>query len=115
VIVRDNQFINNSLHDILADFPATYINNTVTSSDKLVIQDVSAVFIETRDIENNLIMPGDINSDLKIDIRDIAAVARKYGCVEGSPGWDPKFDIIRNGAVDIKDVAYVSVNFGSSA
>jgi len=115
VIVKDNQFINNSLYDILADFPATYINNTVTSADKLVIQYVGAVFIETRDIENNLIMPGDINSDLKIDIRDIAAVARKYGCVEGSPGWDPKFDIIRNGAVDIKDVAYVSVNFGSSA
>lgn len=114
VVVKDNQFINNSLHDILADFPATYINNTVTSADKLVIQDVRAVFIKTRDIENNLIMPGDINSDLKIDIRDIAVVASKYGCIENSPGWDPKYDVIKNGVVDIKDVIYVSMNFGSS-
>jgi parallel beta-helix repeat protein len=114
VVIKENQFTNNDLYDILADFPATYVNNTVTCIEKLVIQDLRASFIETRDIENNPIMPGDINSDLKIDITDIATVAIKYGCVEGSPDWDPKLDVIRNGAVDIKDVSYVSTSFGSS-
>jgi len=115
VIIRANQFINNSLYDVLADFPATYINNTITSAEKLVIQNLVSRFTGTKDIKDNLIVPGDINSDLKIDIKDVATVALKHGCVEGSPDWDPKIDVIKNGVIDIKDIGYVSANYGLCA
>ncbi len=114
VVVRSNVFLNSSLYDIFADFPATYINNTITSVEHLIIQDVRSVFVETHDVENNRIMPGDVNSDFKIDIKDIGSVARKYGCVEDAPEWNPKLDVIKNGIIDIKDIVYVSANFGAA-
>ena len=112
IIIRNNQFINNTSYDILADFPAIYINNTITSAERLVIHDLETTFIGTRTITNELILPGDVNSDLKIDIMDVAFIAKKYGCVEGSPGWNISADIIRDDVIDIKDISYVSRNYG---
>jgi len=112
IIIRNNQFVNNTSYDILADFPAIYINNTITSAERLVIHDLETTFVETRTITNELIIPGDVNSDLKIDIMDVAFIAKGYGCVEGSAGWDRRADIIRGSIIDIKDVSYVSRNYG---
>lgn len=112
VLIENNQFINNTLYDILADFPATYINNTITSRAKLSIKDTGAVFAETRTIADELIVPGDINCDCRIDIKDLGFIARRYGSLEGSPDWDARADVIDDGCVDIKDISYVSRDFG---
>lgn len=113
ILVKNNRFFNSSFCDILADFAALYLNNTITSAEKLVIKDINAVFIETRSITNFMILPGDINYDLKIDIADVAFVAISFGNVEGSMGWKSKADIIRDGVIDIKDVVYVAKNYGT--
>jgi hypothetical protein len=112
VTIKNNRFVNNSLFDIVADFPAVYINNTITLAEKLVIRNTGTVFVGTRTITGGLILPGDVNSDLKIDIIDVAVVAIAFGRVKGSVGWDSRADIIQDDVVDIKDVAYVSRNFG---
>jgi len=112
VTIKNNRFINNSLFDVVADFPAVYINNTITSADKLVIRNTETVFIGTRTMTNDLILPGDINSDLKIDIRDVAFVAIAFGRFKGSEGWDSRADIIQDDVIDIKDITYVSRNYG---
>ncbi|HXX88464.1 MAG TPA: PKD domain-containing protein [Candidatus Acidoferrum sp.] len=53
--------------------------------------------------------------DLRVDIRDIALVARAFGTGPGVPGWNPICDIDHNGRVDIRDISLVAKAFGWSA
>ena len=66
---------------------------------------------------------GDINGpngwpDGKVDIRDIALVASKFGVVYPDPRYDPNCDItgptigVADGKIDIRDVAVVALHFG---
>jgi len=66
-------------------------------------------------------IPGDINGDFKVNMQDIALVARAFGSDgpnylhPGSPpsaNWNPNADINNDGIVNMKDVALVARNFG---
>jgi chitodextrinase len=54
----------------------------------------------------------DLNGDKKIDMKDIAIVARAYGSNPSKPNWNPIADINGDGKVDMKDVAPVARHFG---
>lgn len=60
---------------------------------------------------------GDINRDTKVDIKDVAIVAKAYGSMPGFPNWNPHADItgpekVPDGKVDIRDVALVAKHYG---
>jgi chitinase len=55
---------------------------------------------------------GDVNGDGKIDMKDIARVAKHFGEHVGDPAWDPVCDINGDGKVDMKDISYVAKLFG---
>ncbi len=55
---------------------------------------------------------GDVNGDGRVDLRDIALVARAFGSTPGSPNWNSYADINGDGKVDMKDIASVIRNFG---
>jgi parallel beta-helix repeat protein len=55
---------------------------------------------------------GDVNGDGRVDLRDLALVARAFGSTPTSPNWNPACDFYRNGIVNMKDVALVARNFG---
>jgi hypothetical protein len=55
---------------------------------------------------------GDLNEDRKIDITDIAMVAKAFGSYPGSDRWNPDADVNKDGKVDIFDVAFVAKKFG---
>jgi len=57
---------------------------------------------------------GDLNGDGKVDIKDIAIVAKAYGSYPGYPNWNPIADLNGDGKVDIKDVAIVAKQFGKT-
>lgn len=57
-------------------------------------------------------LPGDVNGDGKVDMRDISTVARAFGSTPGSPNWNPKADINLDGIIDMKDVGIASAEFG---
>jgi hypothetical protein len=57
-------------------------------------------------------MPGDCNSDNKIDISDAVIVARAYGS-HCSPNWDPRADCNGDWVIDDKDVQIVQAAYGS--
>jgi len=57
-------------------------------------------------------MVGDVNADGKVDILDIALVARAYGSYLGHQRWNPNYDLDGNGKVDILDVALAARNYG---
>jgi len=71
-----------------------------------------------------VILLGDITGptpwvpDGKVDIRDVAAVAIRYGCDEGMICYDVRADLtgptygVPDGKIDIRDVAFVAKNYG---
>lgn len=59
-----------------------------------------------------VVLTGDLNHDGKIDMKDIAAVARAFGSRPGDPLWNPAADFDNSGKVDMKDIAIVARAFG---
>jgi hypothetical protein len=61
--------------------------------------------------------PTDLNNDGRVDIRDIALVARSFGAYPGCSApliWNPICDINGDGKVDVRDVSVVCRDFGQS-
>jgi hypothetical protein len=54
----------------------------------------------------------DLNSDGKVDMRDIAAAAKAFGTVSGDSTWNPACDVNPDLRVDMTDIALISHNFG---
>jgi parallel beta-helix repeat protein len=64
-------------------------------------------------------IPGDITGpngwpDGKVDMRDIAYVARRFMCKPGDSLWDPNADINDDGKIDMIDIAIAARNFGAT-
>jgi len=59
-------------------------------------------------------IPGDINGDGTVDIKDIAIVAIAFGSFPGHPRWNPQADLYKDGKIDIRDIAIVARNFGKT-
>jgi hypothetical protein len=57
-------------------------------------------------------IPGDLNSDGVVDIRDLRIVAAAYGTTPGEKGWNPLADPGHYGVVNIYDLVLVSRNMG---
>ena len=55
---------------------------------------------------------GDVNGDGKVNIEDVAIVAKHFGTTPSSPNWDPACDLDGNGKINIADVAIVGQAFG---
>ena len=112
VKVENNRFVNSTTYDVKADFSGKFINNVITSKSKVKLVDPGAMFIGTKGILGEPIQPSDVDEDGKVDIRDIAIVAKAYGSYEGTAGWNPQADIIADGHVDIRDISFAAKHFG---
>lgn len=56
---------------------------------------------------------GDIFPDGKIDMKDIAIVAKAFGTAPGDLNWNPEADLNPDGKIDMKDIAIVARAFGT--
>ncbi|NIW16124.1 hypothetical protein GWN19_01615 [Candidatus Bathyarchaeota archaeon] len=59
-------------------------------------------------------IPGDVNGDHKVDLKDVFAVALAYGSYPGHPMWNPNLDINGDQKVDLKDYFAAVLNYGES-
>jgi len=59
-------------------------------------------------------LPGDINRDGKVDIKDIAIAAMAFGSYPGHTRWNPMADENEDARIDVKDIALVAKNFGKT-
>jgi parallel beta-helix repeat protein len=59
-------------------------------------------------------IPGDINKDMRVDVKDVSPAARAFGSYPGHPLWNPSVDINKDGKVNVKDIALIARNFGIS-
>ena len=55
---------------------------------------------------------GDVNGDGRVDMKDIALIARSFGCTSTSPRWNSACDLCGDGVINMKDIALAARNFG---
>ena len=60
-------------------------------------------------------LPGDVNHDGKVDLKDLVAVALAYGSKPGDPNWNPNADINGHGVVDLADLVTLAQHYGLTA
>lgn len=62
-----------------------------------------------------VLMPGDVQTPFRrVDMKDIAFLARRFILPPSDPLWDSNADINNDGRVDMKDIAVPARNFGIS-
>jgi len=76
---------------------------------------------ETDTTDNNLAdgwvfvtIPGDINGDKYINIKDAVLLGVAFGSKQGEPSYNPNADINSDGFINIKDAVIQGANFGKS-
>jgi len=62
----------------------------------------------------NDIQKVDINGDGKINILDIAIVAKAYGTKPGDPKWNPSANVNNDNIINILDIAIVAKDYGKT-
>jgi len=60
-------------------------------------------------------LKGDFNNDGKINMKDIAVVAKAFGSAPGDPNWTPEADLNNDGKIDMKDISIIAKTFGAEA
>ena len=105
-------------HDLMNPTMAVWINdipsryNFTMSSGSLCL---TMMYGHSRDrIQIRPTVEGDVNGDLRVDLRDVYAVAQAYGSVRNSPRWDQLCDINKDNKVDLKDYFTTCKNYGKS-
>ncbi|MDI6690246.1 MAG: dockerin type I domain-containing protein [Candidatus Bathyarchaeota archaeon] len=61
-----------------------------------------------------VILVGDVNEDMKVDMKDIGLAAKAYGSKPGDPNWDPRCDLNNDGKIDMKDIGIICKNYGNT-
>jgi len=59
-----------------------------------------------------LTIPGDINGDFKVDLKDLVILANAYGSKPGDPNWNPNADIDGKGIVGLADLVILAQHYG---
>ena len=96
----------------------TYTTTVEEGTDPLVLsfwndtkRDTTAEVEPGKEMKNNFVV-GDIAMDYIVDKYDLAAVTSYYGTYNLTDENKIKYDLNRDGSIDITDVAYVLHNFG---
>ncbi len=55
-------------------------------------------------------LPGDLSGDGRVDVADVNMVTQQWGAVS----FDPRFDIVSDGQVNLYDVMWIAVRFGTA-
>jgi hypothetical protein len=59
-------------------------------------------------------MPGDINMDGKVDMKDISILCKAFGSFPNHPRWNPIADENEDNKIDLFDIALTCRNFGKT-
>jgi hypothetical protein len=60
----------------------------------------------------NVTIPGDVDGNGKVDMRDIGLICMAYGSYPGHPKWNPNADINDDGKVDMRDIGIACMHYG---
>jgi hypothetical protein len=66
------------------------------------------------DIYYRTSLAGDVNENGQVDVFDLSTVGAAYGTFEGLPGYNADADINKDGIIDARDVAIVTLYYGDT-
>jgi parallel beta-helix repeat protein len=95
------------MHWNTTGFLLGYYNITVYTEPVIGESDLAD---NARSIWMHVYIFGDINGDGKVDIRDLAAIAKAFG--QTVPPANPDLDVNQDWKIDIRDIAVVAKHFG---
>ena len=111
VTLKNNKMIFCREFDVYADFEAAFVNNVVTSRDKVKLLKVPARFVGNVDLNGVFVIPADVTGDGFVNMYDISFVARLFGLSVGSEKWNPLADLIADGFINMLDIGFAAKCF----
>jgi outer membrane protein assembly factor BamB len=110
---------NDGIPDLMVKFNRTAICQLILSKGiKLgnITLTVSGKLIDGVEFEGcdtiRVRMPGDLNMDGKVDMKDVAIATRAFGSHPGHERWNPIADENEDGKIDLFDIALICRNYG---
>jgi hypothetical protein len=114
-------FNNNSIPDLMVEFNTTevaqYIHSRGTVYGNVTLSVVGYLYDGTMFGGNMTIalrIPGDVNSDGKVNLIDVFSVALAYGSYPGYRTWNPNCDINNDGKINLIDYFVTALNYGKT-
>jgi hypothetical protein len=59
-------------------------------------------------------IPGDINADTYVNVKDAVILGVAFGSKPGDQSWNPNADINNDGFINVKDAVILGANFGKT-
>jgi parallel beta-helix repeat protein len=112
---------NDTIPDLMVEFNRTAVSDLILSESiisgnvtlTLTGKRYDGTLLEGSDVIE-VRMPGDINSDGKVDVKDVALVSFSFGSYPGHPRWKLIADENEDGKIDVRDVSLIARNFGKT-
>jgi len=79
-----------------------------TTTARIKIEAIDNVFFDVSNADFTIKLTGDANGDGMVDCADLAIVKAAMGKRLGQTGFDARADLVVNGVIDARDLAYVS-------
>jgi len=99
----------------------TWNTTDVAKGNYTVTAEATPVPGETDTVDNTLpdgwvfvTIPGDVNGDKYVNIKDAVLLGVAFGSKQGEPTYNPNADINNDGYINIRDAVIQGVNFGKS-
>jgi hypothetical protein len=102
-----------AVYNLSITIPTTgvYIGNYTIYASSRLLGEHQAINTTTFQV----ILLGDINGDLTVDVTDYQLVKKAIPSTPGSPNWNPKADLNEDNIIDVTDYAIVKKNVGHYA
>lgn len=77
---------------------------------------VMSVFLGDVSVTTSIVVtiPGDIDGNFKVQLRDLVILAKAYGSKLGDSNWNPNADINGNGIVGLSDLVILALHYEQS-
>jgi hypothetical protein len=97
-------------------------NTTEIPLDNYTISAVADVVTEETNLDNNaysngdvlVTIPGDVDGDRMVDIRDLFLISNAYDSTPIGPHWNPNADINSDQTIDASDITIICAHWGES-
>jgi len=115
----ETKTVTNLLEGTSTTITFTWDTTPVPKGNYTITTTASTILGETDTTDNTYIdgwvvetILGDVTGNYKVDILDIATIAKVYGTSPGHPKWNPNADLDNSNIIDILDIAKAARNYG---